>query len=60
MFLYAKLVMNNLLGQTRLAHLKRELEPGRFPKNLEQAYVAYCLDLNPMSNALTAQLDTEG
>lgn len=38
MFLYAKLVMNNLLSQTRLSRLKKELEPGTFPRTLKQAY----------------------
>ncbi|KAF2178019.1 hypothetical protein K469DRAFT_601007, partial [Zopfia rhizophila CBS 207.26] len=38
MFLYAKLVMNNLLAQTRLVNLRRELEPGRFPKSIGEAY----------------------
>lgn len=41
MFLFAKLVMENLHSQTRLAKLKRELEPGRFPCGLEDAYVFF-------------------
>ncbi|KAH0563181.1 hypothetical protein GP486_002248 [Trichoglossum hirsutum] len=38
MFLYAKLVMKNLLDQTRLANLRKEMQPGRFPKGINQAY----------------------
>ncbi|KAK4442832.1 NACHT domain-containing protein [Podospora aff. communis PSN243] len=38
MFLYAKLVMENLEGQPTIDHLRRELEPHRFPKGLGQAY----------------------
>ena len=37
MFLYAKLVMKNLLSQTRLANLRKEMQPGQFPKGIKQA-----------------------
>lgn len=37
MFLFAKLVMTNLYGQTTLNQLYRELLPERFPKGLDQA-----------------------
>ncbi|GAW21808.1 hypothetical protein ANO14919_113330 [Xylariales sp. No.14919] len=38
MFLYARVVMENLLNQTQLARLRKELEPGTFPKGIEKAY----------------------
>ncbi|KAI9779019.1 MAG: hypothetical protein M1816_003779 [Peltula sp. TS41687] len=38
MFLYAKLVMENLQSQTKRANLERELEPNTFPRGLEDAY----------------------
>jgi len=39
MFLYVKLVMKNLLDQTRLVKLREELKPGIFPKGIDQAYI---------------------
>jgi hypothetical protein len=39
MFLYAKLVMENLLRQRTREDLMRELEPNTFPKGLDEAYV---------------------
>ena len=39
MFLFAKLVMENLFSQTKRENLTRELEPARFPRGLEDAYV---------------------
>jgi len=39
MFLYAELVMRSLLGQPSLEALRKELSPGRFPKDLDAAYV---------------------
>ncbi|KAK3947945.1 ankyrin repeat-containing domain protein [Pseudoneurospora amorphoporcata] len=38
MFLYAKLVLEHLLGQYRTANLKRALQPGIFPASLEEVY----------------------
>ncbi|KAL2272435.1 hypothetical protein FJTKL_06560 [Diaporthe vaccinii] len=38
MFLYARVVLDNLLGQITLHDLKRELEPDTFPKEIDQAY----------------------
>ncbi|KAI0414744.1 WD40 repeat-like protein [Xylaria grammica] len=38
MFLYARVVMENLLNQTQLSRLRKELEPGTFPKGIEKAY----------------------
>ncbi|KAK3339412.1 hypothetical protein B0H65DRAFT_299455 [Neurospora tetraspora] len=38
MFLYAKLVLEHLLGQYRTADLKRALQPGIFPASLEEVY----------------------
>jgi len=38
MFLYAKIVLGNLLGQPSLGHLKRELKNENFPKGLDEAY----------------------
>lgn len=37
MFLFARLVMTNLFGQTSRARLDRELEAERFPKGLVEA-----------------------
>ncbi|KAF3765675.1 hypothetical protein M406DRAFT_289896 [Cryphonectria parasitica EP155] len=38
MFLYAHVVLENLLHQTRLTQLRRELQPGIFPEEIERAY----------------------
>ncbi|KAN0113190.1 NACHT domain containing protein [Hyaloscypha variabilis] len=38
MFLYAKLVMQNLEDQPSLHHLHKELEPDCFPSGLDEAY----------------------
>lgn len=37
MFLFAKLVLSNLLAQVTLEKLYEELKPGTFPKGFEQA-----------------------
>ena len=37
MFLFAKLVLTNLLAQTSREKLYDELQPGTFPKGFEQA-----------------------
>ena len=37
MFLYATLVMDNLLQQTSIAAMRAELEPTVFPDGLDQA-----------------------
>jgi hypothetical protein len=39
MFLFAKLVMENLYRQTSRENLTKELEPNRFPRGLEDACV---------------------
>ncbi|KAK4466013.1 hypothetical protein QBC42DRAFT_335816 [Cladorrhinum samala] len=47
MFLFARVVLDNLFRQTRLSRLKQEILPGVFPKGLEKAYdrvVARILD----------------
>ncbi|KAI1740463.1 WD40 repeat-like protein [Xylaria scruposa] len=38
MFLYARVVLENLWNQTRRSRLKDELEPGTFPQGIEKAY----------------------
>ncbi|KAI0186162.1 hypothetical protein EV127DRAFT_188087 [Xylaria flabelliformis] len=38
MFLYARVVLENLLNQTRRSRLREELEPGTFPQGIEKAY----------------------
>ncbi|OTA80302.1 hypothetical protein M434DRAFT_228741 [Hypoxylon sp. CO27-5] len=38
MFLYARLVLGNLLSQTKLSSLRKEMEPGTFPQGIEKAY----------------------
>lgn len=37
MFLYARVVLDNLLCQITLHDLKRELEPDTFPKEIDEA-----------------------
>lgn len=37
MFLYARVVLRNLLGQTKLSRLRQEIEPGTFPQGIEKA-----------------------
>ena len=37
MFLYARVVLENLLNQTRLSRLREEMEPGNFPQGIEKA-----------------------
>lgn len=37
MFLFAKLVMSNLYGQTSIFNLRREMQPEVFPKGLDEA-----------------------
>lgn len=41
MFLYARLVMQNLFYQTTVRRLRTELEPGTFPDGLERVYVTF-------------------
>lgn len=41
MFLYAKVVLENLLNQRSLGHVKRELKTEHFPKGLDGACVFY-------------------
>ncbi|KAJ4393682.1 hypothetical protein N0V93_002897 [Gnomoniopsis smithogilvyi] len=38
MFLYARVVLENLLNQTKLSRLKQEMQPEVFPDELERAY----------------------
>ena len=40
MFLYATLVMDNLLHQLSLAAMRDELDPRVFPTGLDQAYAS--------------------
>ncbi|KAE8449591.1 hypothetical protein EG329_007921 [Mollisiaceae sp. DMI_Dod_QoI] len=40
MFLFAKLVLTNLMAQVNVEDLRKELQPGTFPKGFEQALVA--------------------
>lgn len=37
MFLYARVVLENLLSQTRLSRLRQEVQPGVFPDGIERA-----------------------
>lgn len=41
MFLYARVVLENLLGQITLRDLRQELQPDTFPKGIDQASVTY-------------------
>ncbi|KAI5861652.1 hypothetical protein GGS23DRAFT_576006 [Durotheca rogersii] len=38
MFLYARVVLENLLNQTQLYRLRQEMEPGTFPQGIDKAY----------------------
>ncbi|KAI1477416.1 hypothetical protein F4774DRAFT_420091 [Daldinia eschscholtzii] len=38
MFLYARVVLDNLLSQTRLSSLRHEMQPGTFPEGIKKAY----------------------
>ncbi|KAH7161800.1 hypothetical protein EDB81DRAFT_785561 [Dactylonectria macrodidyma] len=38
MFLYARVVLENLLAQTRLSRLKQEIRPEIFPRGIENAF----------------------
>jgi hypothetical protein len=40
MFLYAKIVLNNLLNQVSKRHFNQELEAKHFPKGLDEAWVS--------------------
>lgn len=37
MFLYARVVLENLLNQTRLSRLRQEMQPDVFPDGIERA-----------------------
>jgi hypothetical protein len=37
MFLYARVVLHNLMNQATLSDLKKELQPGTFPQGIEDA-----------------------
>ena len=41
MFLFAKLVAENLCDQLTLEALDEEIDPSIFPRELKQAYVAF-------------------
>jgi hypothetical protein len=43
MFLYAKVVLDNLLRQPTRGHFKRELQAENFPKGMDQAWVLHIL-----------------
>jgi hypothetical protein len=45
MFLYAKLVMDNLFHQVNLAMMRAELDPQVFPTGLKQAYVSVAIPI---------------
>ncbi|KAK4163147.1 hypothetical protein QBC43DRAFT_379444 [Cladorrhinum sp. PSN259] len=58
MFLYAKVVLNNLLSQDSVAELKDELSGEHFPEGLNAAYervVVRILDRPPISRRKTAE-----
>ncbi|KAI0456380.1 WD40 repeat-like protein [Xylaria acuta] len=50
MFLYARVVLENLLNQTRLSRLKEEIEPGTFPQGIEKAYERVAVRIFEMSS----------
>jgi len=37
MFLYVRVVLENLLNQTKLSRLKQEISQGTFPQGIEKA-----------------------
>jgi len=51
MFLFAKLVWDNLLAQNTLQALEEELDPEVLPTELYAAYVKYILFV-PLANAI--------
>ncbi|KAK8040668.1 hypothetical protein PG991_000456 [Apiospora marii] len=51
MFLYAKLVMENLLAQMTVEELVRELEPDCFPTGLQEAYNRTIVRIDRNANA---------
>ncbi|KAI0444886.1 WD40 repeat-like protein [Xylaria telfairii] len=50
MFLYARVVLENLCKQTRLSRLRQELEPGTFPQGIEKAYERVAIRIFEMSS----------
>ncbi|KAI0549688.1 WD40 repeat-like protein [Xylaria curta] len=50
MFLYARVVLENLWNQTRRARLKEEIEPGTFPRGMEKAYDRVAVRVFEMSS----------
>ncbi|TRX94186.1 hypothetical protein FHL15_004954 [Xylaria flabelliformis] len=50
MFLYARVVMENLWNQTRRSRLKEEIEPGIFPQGIEKAYERVVVRIFEMSS----------
>ncbi|KAI0857460.1 WD40 repeat-like protein [Xylaria cubensis] len=50
MFLYARVVMENLWNQTRRSRLKKEIEPGIFPQGIEKAYERVAVRIFGMSS----------
>lgn len=47
MFLFAKLVLENLYDQENLENVYKELHPDTFPRGFDQAYVLRVQQLNP-------------
>ncbi|KAM0562877.1 hypothetical protein ACHAPJ_001717 [Fusarium lateritium] len=57
MFLYARVVLKNLIGQATLLDLKKEIQPDTFPRGLEDAYArVVCRVLEKPSKERTLQL----
>ncbi|KAI8951873.1 WD40 repeat-like protein [Xylaria longipes] len=50
MFLYARVVLENLWNQTRLSRLRQEIEPGTFPQGIEKAYERVAVRIFEMSS----------
>jgi hypothetical protein len=43
MFLYAKVVLSNLLDQPTISDFEREIQEENFPQGIDQAYTSYSL-----------------
>ncbi|KAI1752664.1 WD40 repeat-like protein [Xylaria castorea] len=50
MFLYARVVLENLWNQTRRSRLKEEIKPGTFPQGIEEAYERVAVRIFEMSS----------
>ncbi|KAI0188850.1 WD40 repeat-like protein [Astrocystis sublimbata] len=55
MFLYARVVLHNLLSQTRRSCLTKEMEPGTFPRRIEKAYERVAVRIFQMTSEVECE-----